>query len=63
MVAIHGTQTNTRGVVVLTAVDTVRTLVVFIGGVLPAAANGYDLDKDSDSDAVGQILVPFLVVF
>jgi hypothetical protein len=38
MVAIHGTETNTRGVVVLTAVDAVLTL-------------GYDLDKDSDSDA------------
>ena len=64
---IQGTQTNTRGVVVLTAVAAVLTLVVFVGGFLLAAANGYDLDKDSDSDsdsdsdAVGQMLVPFLV--
>ena len=57
---IQGTQTNTRGVVVLTAVAAVLTLVVLVGGSLLAAAKGYDLDKDSDSNAVGQMLLPFL---
>ena len=58
---IQGTQTNKRGVIVLTAVAFVLSLVVFVGGFMLAAALGYDLDSVPDTDAVGEMLVPFLI--